>query len=145
MLEDVKGHISIMLTASEVDIMGVSFYPFYDSGATLNNLRSSLTNLANNYRKPIVVAETDWPVTCSGVALTEPSIPVSVQGQEEWTGDIKSVLTSLPNGLGQGICEHLEAFAGLARGGLTRIVDYWEPGWVGNAALGSSCSVGCHI
>ncbi|KAH9833702.1 arabinogalactan endo-1,4-beta-galactosidase [Rhodofomes roseus] len=109
------------LTPSEVDIMGVSFYPFYGTNATLANLSSSLTNLVNEFGKPVVVAETNWPASCSGVTLSEPEIPVSVQGQEEWTGDIKSVLTSLPNGLGQGIY-------------------YWEPGWIGNAALGSSCS-----
>lgn len=96
------------LTASEVDIMGVSFYPFYGTNATLANLKSSLTNLADAYSKPIVVAETNWPVSCSGVTLSEPSIPVSVQGQEEWTDDINTVLTSLPNGLGQGICTHLD-------------------------------------
>ena len=101
------------LTASEVDIMGVSFYPFYGTNATFDNLQYSLTNLANAYGKPIVVAETNWPVSCSGVTLSEPSIPVSVSGQEEWTDDIKNVLTSLPDGFGQGICEYLEVFAKL--------------------------------
>ncbi|KAH9937998.1 arabinogalactan endo-1,4-beta-galactosidase [Fomitopsis serialis] len=109
------------LTQSEVDIMGVSFYPFYGTNATLANLSSSLTNLVNEFDKPVVVAETNWPAVCSGVTLSEPEIPISAQGQEEWTGDIKSVLNGLPDGLGQGIY-------------------YWEPGWIGNAALGSSCS-----
>ncbi|KAL4249699.1 Arabinogalactan endo-beta-1,4-galactanase [Abortiporus biennis] len=109
------------LSASAVDIIGVSFYPFYDSGATLSALKSSLTNLANKMNKPIVVAETDWPVACSGGTLTEPSIPVSAAGQKTWIKDIASVLNGLPNGLGQGIF-------------------YWEPGWVGSANLGSSCS-----
>jgi len=109
------------LSASEVDIIGVSFYPFYNAGATLNALKSSLTNLANTFKKPIVVAETDWPVSCSGVALTEPSVAVSAAGQETWIKDIKSVLDAVPNGLGQGIF-------------------YWEPSWIGNANLGSSCA-----
>ncbi|KAI0776225.1 arabinogalactan endo-1,4-beta-galactosidase [Trametes elegans] len=109
------------LAADEVDILGVSFYPFYDKGATLAALRASLTNLAGQYGKPIVVAETDWPVSCSGVSLTEPGVPVSASGQQTWVNDIKNVLTSLPNGLGQGIF-------------------YWEPGWIGNANLGSGCS-----
>ncbi|EMD41053.1 glycoside hydrolase family 53 protein, partial [Gelatoporia subvermispora B] len=108
------------LSASDIDIVGVSFYPFYDAGATLAVLQSSLANLAGTLRKPIVVAETDWPVECPGVNLTEPSIPVSVAGQETWTGDIRDVLQGLPDGLGQGIL-------------------YWEPGWVGSAALGSAC------
>ncbi|EMD30414.1 glycoside hydrolase family 53 protein, partial [Gelatoporia subvermispora B] len=110
------------LSASDIDIVGVSFYPFYDAGATLAALQSSLANLAGTLRKPIVVAETDWPVECPGVNLTEPSIPVSVAGQETWTGDIRDVLQGLPDGLGQGIL-------------------YWEPGWVGSAALGSACEV----
>lgn len=74
------------LATTDVDIIGVSFYPFYDAGATLSALKSSLTNLANTYKKPIVVAETDWPVSCSGVSLTEPSIAVSAAGQETWYG-----------------------------------------------------------
>ncbi|KAI0650511.1 arabinogalactan endo-1,4-beta-galactosidase [Trametes meyenii] len=110
------------LTADQVDIIGVSFYPFYDSGATLSALKSSLTNLANTYNKPIVVAETDWPVSCSGsVHLTEPSVPVSSSGQQTWVADIRDVLSALPNGHGAGIF-------------------YWEPGWIGNANLGSGCS-----
>ncbi|OBZ70039.1 putative arabinogalactan endo-beta-1,4-galactanase A [Grifola frondosa] len=109
------------LSSSQVDIIGVSFYPFYDAGATLSALKSSLTNLANTFGKDIVVAETDWPVLCPNVNLTEPRIPVSITGQETWTGDIKNILATLPGGKGQGIF-------------------YWEPGWVGSAALGSSCA-----
>ncbi|KAF8573335.1 glycoside hydrolase family 53 protein [Ramaria rubella] len=109
------------LATTDVDIIGVSFYPFYDAGATLAALESSLTNLANTYKKTIVVAETDWPVSCPGVNLTEPSIPVSTAGQETWVTDIKNILAGLPGGLGQGIF-------------------YWEPGWVGSASLGSSCA-----
>lgn len=93
------------LSTSDVDIIGVSFYPFYDSGATLSALKSSLTNLANKLGKPIVVAETDWPVSCPGVKLTEPSISISAAGQETWITDIRNILAGLPNGLGQGICE----------------------------------------
>lgn len=107
---------------SDLDLIGVSFYPFYDSGATLSALKTSLTALTGVIQKPIIVAETDWPVTCSGVSLTEKSVPVSAAGQVTWIQDITNVLNSLPNGLGQGIL-------------------YWEPGWVGNANLGSGCAV----
>jgi arabinogalactan endo-1,4-beta-galactosidase len=91
------------LATTDIDIVGVSFYPFYDAGATLSALKSSLTTLAGSLKKPIIVAETDWPEACSGVSLTEPSISVSTSGQETWITDIKNVLASLPNGLGQGI------------------------------------------
>ncbi|KAI0746704.1 arabinogalactan endo-1,4-beta-galactosidase [Daedaleopsis nitida] len=109
------------LAASEVDIIGLSFYPFYDSRATLAALNSSLTSTANTFKKPIVIAETDWPVSCSGGSLSEKGIAVSSAGQSSWIWNIVQVLNGLPNGLGQGIF-------------------YWEPGWIGNANLGSSCA-----
>ena len=92
------------LSLSEVDYIGVSFYPFYDAGATLAALKTSLTNAANTFGRPIVVAETDWPVSCEGTSLTEPSIAVSTSGQQTWVNDIKNVLAGLPSGRGQGIC-----------------------------------------
>ena len=95
------------LSASQVDIIGVSYYPFYGTGATLSALQSSLTNLVNLLEKDVVVAETDWPVTCSGVQLSQSNVPVSVAGQETWIQDISSVLDSLPNGHGKGICKFL--------------------------------------
>lgn len=106
---------------TDINMVGVSFYPFYGTNATLSALQSSLTNLVNLLDLTIYVAETDWPVTCSGVALSEPSIPISAAGQTDWIVDITDVLNALPNERGQGIL-------------------YWEPGWVGSAALGSSCA-----
>lgn len=97
------------LATTDIDIIGVSFYPFYNTSATLSALESSLTNLANLLEKPIVVAETDWPVTCSGVALSEPSIPISTAGQDTWIEDIENVMASLPSRLGQGICMFLRS------------------------------------
>lgn len=69
-----------------------------------------------------MVVETNWPVTCSGVTLSESSVPVSAAGQSTWVADIKNVLAGLSGGHGLGIV-------------------YWEPGWVGNANLGSGCAV----
>jgi len=107
--------------SSYLDIQGVSFYPFYGTEATLSNLKSSLNNMVSKYGKDIVVAETDWPIVCSGVALSEPTIPISPQGQLLWVKDILSVVNSLPNGHGKGLV-------------------YWEPAWIGNAGLGSKCA-----
>lgn len=124
-------------------MIGVSFYPFYGSQATVANLKSTLTGLANTFgkvsffffcniyiladllfEKDIIVAETDWPAagSCPGVTLSERSIPLSASGQTTWLNDIKGVLNGLPGGHGVGFI-------------------YWEPGWIGNAGLGSSCSV----
>ncbi|KAI0094200.1 arabinogalactan endo-1,4-beta-galactosidase [Irpex rosettiformis] len=110
------------LAPADVDIMGFSFYPFYGTGATLSALQSSMNNIISKYNKDIIVAETNWPESCqSSVALSEKSIPVSAAGQSTWVKDIENVLTSLSNGHGLGVV-------------------YWEPGWIGNANLGSSCS-----
>lgn len=44
---------------SDVDILGFSFYPFYDTRATLAALKSSLTTVVKTYGKDVVIAETD--------------------------------------------------------------------------------------
>ena len=70
-----------------------------------------------------MVAETDWPVSCPSPAYAFPadakSIPVSVDGQSTWVEDVAAVVAGTAGGAG---------------------LYYWEPGWVGNANLGSSCA-----
>lgn len=107
------------VTTDDFDVIGVSFYPFYGTSATLDNLQASLNTLASTYGKPVMVAETDWPVSCSGVALSE-SIDVSASGQSTWVKNIASVLESVPSGLGQGLF-------------------YWEPAFINNTSLNSDC------
>jgi hypothetical protein len=94
-----------------VDLVGVSFYPFYDTKATLSNLKSSLTALIGQINKDIMVAETDWPQACSGgPTLSEKAPGVGVSGQQMWISSIKNVLTALPNGRGVGIRECRASF-----------------------------------
>ena len=112
------------LKAIDFDVMGVSYYPFYSASATLASLKSSLTNMVNTWGKKIVVAETNWPYSCPN-GPTFPSdtssIPFSSSGQTTWIEDVASILSALPNSAGIGLF-------------------YWEPGWIGNAGLGSSCA-----
>ncbi|KAK3714339.1 hypothetical protein LTR37_007925 [Vermiconidia calcicola] len=108
---------------SDWDIFGFSMYPFYGTAATFSNLRTTLNFIANKYNKPIHLVETDWPNKCSGPdapELSEPSIPVSAQGQIEWVHCIIKIVKGLPRGLGQGI-------------------NYWEPAWLNNTGLGGTC------
>ena len=108
---------------SDWDVFGFSFYPFYGTAATLDNLQASLNHMATTYNKPVHVVETDWPDICHGKdapKLSEPNIPVSVHGQIEWVHDIIKVVKAVPNGLGRG-------------------VNYWEPAWLNNTGLGSAC------
>ncbi|KAI8624676.1 glycoside hydrolase family 53 protein [Xylariaceae sp. FL1651] len=111
------------LSASDFDMMGVSFYPFYGSDATLANLKTSLTNMANTWGKEIVVAETNWPTSCPSPAYAFPSdlksIPFSAAGQTTFMQKVAAVVAGVKNGNG---------------------IFYWEPAWVDNQGLGSSCS-----
>ncbi|GLB42187.1 putative arabinogalactan [Lyophyllum shimeji] len=106
---------------SDFDILGFSFYPFYGTGATYSNLKSSLQAMVTKFNKDVMVVETDWPAVCSGVTMSESSIPISAAGQSQWVSGIRTVLQGLSGGHGIGIV-------------------YWEPQWIGNAGLGSSCS-----
>lgn len=108
------------------DVFGFSFYPFYGTAATFDNLRTTLNTLATQYGKPLQVVETDYPAICNGEynpipTSSEPEIPYSVQGQTVWTDDVISIVQQVPNGLGRG-------------------VHYWEPAWLNNTSLGSDCN-----
>jgi arabinogalactan endo-1,4-beta-galactosidase len=111
------------LLTTDFDIMGVSYYPFYNSEATLSSLKSSLTDMASTWGKEIVVAETDWPVSCPDAAYAFPSdtssIPFSAAGQTTWVEDVAAIVAGVSGGSG---------------------LFYWEPAWINNADLGSSCA-----
>lgn len=108
------------------DVFGFSFYPFYGTAATFDNLRTTLNTLALTFNKPLQVVETDYPAICNGQynpipQSSEPEIPYSIPGQIEWTDDVISIVKAVPRGLGQG-------------------VHYWEPAWLNNTSLGSDCN-----
>ncbi|KDN33580.1 hypothetical protein RSAG8_13331, partial [Rhizoctonia solani AG-8 WAC10335] len=111
------------LLTSDFDMIGVSYYPFYNPKASLGSLKSSLGQLASTYGKQLVVAETNWPVSCPNPAYQfpsdTPSIPFSADGQATWIKNVASIVAGTSGGVG---------------------IYYWEPGSVGNAGLGSSCS-----
>ncbi|CAK7211949.1 hypothetical protein SBRCBS47491_001297 [Sporothrix bragantina] len=113
----------LALKASDFDVMGVSYYPFYNAGATLASLRTSLQNLADGWNKELVVAETDWPISCPSPKYAFPSdaksIPYTAAGQTAWVKAIADVVAGVKGGKG---------------------LFYWEPAWVHNANLGSSCA-----
>ncbi|KAK0703620.1 family 53 glycosyl hydrolase [Lasiosphaeria miniovina] len=114
------------LVSSDFDMIGISFYPFYSSSATLSALKTSLTNLANGWGKDLVVAETDWPTSCPAPKTSFPSdarsIPYSAAGQATWIKDVANVVAGVKGGVG---------------------LFYWEPAWIHNANLGSSCADNC--
>jgi len=109
------------LLRSDFDIQGVSYFSFYNSAATLSSLKTSLTNMRVAYGKDTMVVETDWPSSCPNPKYAFPAdtknIPLSPAGQATWMKDVA------------GVC---------SEAGCTGLF-YWEPAWIDNAGLGSSC------
>lgn len=112
------------LVSSDYDIQGISYYPFYDAAASLSALSTSMNNMAQRYGKEIMVVETNWPSYCPNPKYQFPSdvknIPISVDGQTQWMKEVAKRVAAVPNGKGTGLF-------------------YWEPAWIDNAGLGSSC------
>ena len=107
---------------TDFDVHSVSYYPFYNSEATLASLKTSLTDLKALYGKEVMVVETNWPTSCPDPAYAFPSdttsIPLSAAGQTTWMKDVAAEITAAG---GNGLF-------------------YWEPAWIDNPNLGSSCA-----
>ena len=109
---------------TDLDIFGMSFYPFYSPAATFSNLTLAFNEFVAKYNKPVMVVETNWPELCDGKYEPIPNFtenfPISAEGQLDWMDGIINVLQNVPNGMGKGLY-------------------YWEPAWLNNTALGSKC------
>ncbi|KAJ4361918.1 hypothetical protein N0V83_010859 [Neocucurbitaria cava] len=112
------------LSTSDFDIQGLSYYPFYNSAATLAALSDSMGKMATKYGKEVQVVETNWPSYCPNPAYAFPadtkSIPFSVDGQVTWMKEVAKRVAAVAGGKGTGLF-------------------YWEPTWIDNPGLGSSC------
>jgi arabinogalactan endo-1,4-beta-galactosidase len=110
------------LLDTDFDLIGVSYYPFYNSAATLSSLKSSLALVSSTYSKPVLVVETNWPASCPNPEYDFPediaSIPFSAEGQTTFITAVAEAVAGTDQGLG---------------------IYYWEPAWIDNAGLGSSC------
>lgn len=80
------------------DIIGESYYPFWHG--PLSSLSNCLTNAAQRYGKPVIVAETDFPWTSSTNIY---GIPATTNGQVQYVVALAQVVKSVPNNLGAGI------------------------------------------
>ena len=80
------------------DIIGESYYPFWHG--PLSSLSNCLTNAAQRYGRPVIVAETDFPWTSSTNIY---GIPATTNGQVQYVVALAQVVKSVPNNLGAGI------------------------------------------
>ncbi|KAL0937070.1 arabinogalactan endo-1,4-beta-galactosidase [Colletotrichum truncatum] len=111
-----------LLSTSDWDVIAVSFYPFWGEGATFEALRSTLTSVANQYGKEVQVVETNWPTQCTNPDYPFPAdqlnIPLTPAGQVQYITQLANTLKQVPGATG---------------------LNYWEPSWISNPSLGSSC------
>lgn len=105
----------------DYDVFASSYYPYWHG--TLDNLTSTLKNIADTYNKKVMVAETSWANTLedgdghentvrqgNNDTVTSIDEPFTVQGQ---ANEIRSVIQAIKN-VGD---------AGIG-------VFYWEPAWI---------------
>ena len=103
----------------DYDVVGLSWYPIYHG--TLAQLKSNLDELAQHYRKPLVVVETAYGWTLERADSTAPLLdaqhaekagyPATVAGQAQVIKDVIATVAAVPGGLGRGVF-------------------YWEPDWI---------------
>jgi arabinogalactan endo-1,4-beta-galactosidase len=101
------------------DVIALSYYPIYQG--PLSGMRSNVDELATQFGKPIVIAETEYSWTlANGDALGNATwqasqlidgYPASPGGQLSMLNDELSILAAVPHGLGAGMF-------------------YWEPEWI---------------
>lgn len=103
----------------DYDVFASSYYPYWHG--TLENLTNMLKQVADEYGKKVIVAETSWAYTLedgdghgntigTGSNLMNPAYEISAQGQAD---EIRSVIQAVTN-VGE---------AGIG-------VMYWEPAWI---------------
>lgn len=89
----------------QFDIVGQSYYPFWHG--TLSDLRTCLTNAAQRYGKPLIVAETAFPWVKTNWDGTPIAPLVGINpgpdGQVQFTAALAAVVKGVPGGLGLGI------------------------------------------
>jgi len=109
----------------DYDLVGLSWYPIYHG--TLAQLQANLDELAQRYRKPLVVVETAYGWTLDNGQSTshlldakhadKAGYPATVAGQAQVIKDVIATVAAVPDGLGRGVF-------------------YWEPDWIPAAGAG---------
>ena len=106
------------------DVIGLSYYPFFHGPVTA--MRANVDALATQFKKPILIAESQYPWTLAQAAGNNTGIfvwnmsqiqadsanyPPTPAGQVSFYNDLLSIIHQIPNHLGAGLF-------------------YWEPEWI---------------
>lgn len=100
----------------DYDVLGSSYYPYYEGHGTLSNLATNLGNVIKNYDKEVMVLETSYAFSpddfdgCGNTRFNSTTEPLTVQGQ---SNAIRSVIETIADlgSKGLGVC-------------------YWEGTWI---------------
>jgi arabinogalactan endo-1,4-beta-galactosidase len=101
------------------DVIGLSYYPFFHGPVT--DMRANVDALATQFKKPIVIAESQYPWTLAAGDSTgnfvwqtsqlSDGYPDTPGGQVSFYNDLLSIIHEIPSHLGMGLF-------------------YWEPEWI---------------
>lgn len=108
------------------DLIGMSYYPEWHG--SLVQLRDTLTTIAGEFRKPIIVVETAYPWKNDEHWRDAKHLdwPLTPAGQEQFLKDVLAVVRALPDGLGRGVC-------------------YWHPESVSSPSFGAWLDGSCAL
>jgi arabinogalactan endo-1,4-beta-galactosidase len=110
----------------DFDIIGLSYYPWWQG--TFSDLEFNTDDLAQRYRKEIILVETAYPWTLDWYDNTPnivgdssqllPGYPATVEGQTDFLSDLINLVQNIPDNKGSGLF-------------------YWAPEWISVPTLGS--------
>jgi arabinogalactan endo-1,4-beta-galactosidase len=118
------------------DVIGLSYYPFFHG--TISAMRANVDGLATQFRKPIVIAETQYAWTLANgnsplgdstgdfvwqASQLSAGYPASPGGQLSFVTDELSILAQVPDRLGAGLF-------------------YWAPDWIPGVGWEPGAGVG---
>lgn len=119
--EDIEGINKVLskLESNNIqyDIFALSYYPFWHG--TLDNLTATLTRVANDYGKEVMVAETSYEYT-----LLDGDGHANSAGEKDLNKAYSATVQSQANAV-RDVCD---AVAKVGEKGLG--VFYWEPAWI---------------
>ena len=94
----------------DYDVIGISYYPMWH-GKSFSQLEQNLIELKSLFNKEIMIAETAYPFTLGWNdwrnnivghenQLILPEFPATPQGQKDFVGQLKTMITNLDGGIG---------------------------------------------
>ncbi len=92
----------LVANGTDPDVLGYSYYPIYHTGG-IAGVQQNLTNSANTYGKPVVIAEAGFPSRNPTSSEQNLGFPVTEAGQQAYLQALVDALENVPNGLGMGV------------------------------------------